>query len=339
MRGKWAIYGRLLGYLRPHWREVTVAYVSMLIATVLSLLVPQLVKRAIDTGLSTGNARALVMTGGLILLVAIGRGLVSLAQRFYGEWLTFRVSYDLRGDFYISLQSLPFAFHDRSKIGDLMSRVTSDIGETERFIGSGLMNLAATVLLLVGVVVAMFLENWQLTLWTLPPLIGLVWIALRFGGIVRPLFRKIQDQMGLLSSVMQESLTGIGVVKAFAREPHELEKFDHENAVWFDMRYESIKVWAHYWPLFTFVLSFAIFLLLWFGGPLALSGQITVGTLFAMISYALMLNAPVSQLGFLVNMATSADASASRVLAPRSGHRLCIVWQAFSARLSTRRPG
>ena len=71
MQGKWAIYGRLLGYLRPHWREVTVAYVSMLIATVLSLLVPQLVKRAIDTGLSTGNARALFMTGGLILLVAI----------------------------------------------------------------------------------------------------------------------------------------------------------------------------------------------------------------------------------------------------------------------------
>ncbi len=313
MQGKWDIYRRLLGYLKPHWREVTVAYVAMLIATVLSLLVPQLVKGAIDSGLSTGNARALFMTGGLILLVAIARGLVSLAQRFYGDWLTFRVSYDLRGDFYISLQSLPFAFHDRAKIGDLMSRVTSDIGETERFIGSGLMSLMATILLLVGVVIAMFLEDFWLTLWTLAPLIALVWVALRFGGIVRPLFRKIQDQMGILSSVMQESLTGIGVVKAFAREPHELQKFDHESDIWFDMRYQSIKVWAHYWPLFNFILAIAIFLLLWFGGPAALSGQITVGTLFAMISYSLMLNAPVSQLGFLVNMATSADASASRV--------------------------
>jgi len=313
MRGKWAIYWRLLGYLRPHWREVVVAYGSMFIATLLSLVVPQLVKNAIDKGLTTGNARTLFMTGGLILGVAVVRGIVSLAQRFYGDWLTYRVSYDLRGDFYISLQSLPFAFHDQAKIGDLMSRVTSDIGETERFIGSGLMSLVATVLLLVGVAVAMFLENFRLTLWTIVPLITLVWVAVRFGGIVRPLFRKIQDQMGILSSVMQESLTGIGVVKAFAREPHELEKFDHENATWFDMRYESIKVWAHYWPLFNFVLAIAIFLLLWFGGPQALSGQITVGTLFAMISYSLMLNAPVSQLGFLVNMATSADASASRV--------------------------
>ncbi len=219
----------------------------MLIATVLSLLVPQLVKRAIDSGLSTGNARALFVIGGLILLVAIARGLVSLVQRFYGDWLTYRVSYDLRGDFYISLQSLPFAFHDRAKIGDLMSRVTSDIGEAERFVGSGLMDLAATILLLVGVVIAMFLENARLMLWTLAPLVALVWVALRFGGIVRPLFRKIQDQMGLLSSVMQESLTGIGVVKAFARESHELEKFDRENALWFDMRYASIKVWAYYW--------------------------------------------------------------------------------------------
>ena len=313
MRGKWAIYWRLLGYLRPHWREVVVAYGSMFIATLLSLVVPQLVKNAIDKGLTTGNARTLFMTGGLILGVAVVRGIVSLAQRFYGDWLTYRVSYDLRGDFYISLQSLPFAFHDQAKIGDLMSRVTSDIGETERFIGSGLMSLVATVLLLVGVAVAMFLENFRLTLWTIVPLITLVWVAVRFGGIVRPLFRKIQDQMGILSSVMQESLTGIGVVKAFAREPHELEKFDRENATWFDMRYESIKVWAHYWPLFNFVLAIAIFLLLWFGGPQALSGQITVGTLFAMISYSLMLNSPVSQLGFFVNMATSADASASRV--------------------------
>lgn len=313
MQGKWDIYWRLLGYLRPHWREVVVAYGSMVIATVLSLLVPQLVKHAIDTGLAANNARILFMTGGLILGVAVIRGIVSLAQRFYGDWLTFRVSYDLRGDFYISLQSLPFAFHDQAKIGDLMSRVTSDIGETERFIGSGLMSLVATVLLLVGVVIAMFIENFRLTLWTIVPLIALVWVALRFGGIVRPLFRKIQDQMGILSSVMQESLTGIGVVKAFAREPHELEKFDRENAIWFDMRYESIKVWAHYWPLFNFVLAIAIFLLLWFGGTQALRGEITVGTLFAMISYSLMLNAPVSQLGFLVNMATSADASASRV--------------------------
>jgi ATP-binding cassette subfamily B protein len=112
---------------------------------------------------------------------------------------------------------------------------------------------------------------------------------------------------------MQESMTGIGVVKAFAREEHELQKFDRENMLWFDKRYESMLVWANYWPLFTFILSMAIVLLLWFGGPAVIRGELTVGSLFAMISYVLMLNAPVSHLGFLVNLAATAAASAARV--------------------------
>jgi ATP-binding cassette subfamily B protein len=119
--------------------------------------------------------------------------------------------------------------------------------------------------------------------------------------------------MGKLASVMQESMTGIGVVKAFAREEHEIEKFDRENMLWFEKRYESMLIWANYWPLFTFILLMAILLLLWFGGAAVLAGEMTVGSLFAMISYVLMLNAPVSHLGFLVNLAATAAASATRV--------------------------
>jgi ATP-binding cassette subfamily B protein len=112
---------------------------------------------------------------------------------------------------------------------------------------------------------------------------------------------------------MQESLTGIRVVKAFAREPHELEKFDHENEKWFRRRHSVIKMWANNWPFFSFTLSLSVFLLLWFGGPQAIAGTITVGTLFAMISYVLMLNGPVQRLGFLVNLAATAGAAAGRV--------------------------
>src|SRR5690606_16079585 len=120
-----------------------------------------------------------------------------------------------------------------------------------------------------------------------------------------------QEQMGVLASAMQESMTGIGVVKAFAREPYELEKFDKENQLWFDRRYESIKVWANFWPLFTFILSSAVLLLLWFGGPAAIRNVLTEGSLFAMLSYLLTLSAPVSQLGSLVNPAAPPEASAS----------------------------
>lgn len=307
------VYLRLLGYLRPYRQQVVVTYVSMGLATLINLFIPQIIKQAIDNGLASRNAQALFWAGGLILAIAVVRGLVAFGQRFFGEWLSHRVAYDLRNQFYQRVQHLPFAFHDRSKTGDLMSRATSDITETERFAGIGLMDLVAVALLLTGVVVAMLQENMLLTLYVLPALMFLAATALYFGNMMRPMFKQIQEQMGELSAVMQESMTGIGLVKSFAREPHELGKFDVANAEWFERRYGAIKLWAIFWPLFSFVLAIAIFILLWFGGPPALRGETSVGSLFAMISYVLMLNGPVLRVGFLVNMATSASASAARI--------------------------
>jgi ATP-binding cassette subfamily B protein len=308
-----AVYQRLLGYLKPYRKQLFIAYFSMIFATLLNLFVPQIIKDAIDNGLAAGEPRALFVAGGVILVIAIVRGVAGYGQLFYGEWLTHRVSYDLRNHFYNSVQALPFSFHDRTLTGDLMSRATSDITETERFVGIGLMGLISTTLLLLGVIIAMLLESVRLSLLGLIPIPLLVYATIRFGNTVRPMFKLIQEQMGVLSSTMQESMTGINVVKAFAREPHELAKFDGENDEWFDRRYGLIKTWADNWPLFTFLVAASIFLLLWFGGPVALEGQITVGTLFALISYVLMLGAPVQRLGFLVNLAATAGASAKRV--------------------------
>ena len=310
---KTSVYGRLLGYLKPYWRQVTLAYMGVLFSAVLNLAVPQIIKDAIDNGLAEGKASALFIAGGVILVIAMFRGLAAFSQRYFGEWLTHRVAYDLRNHFYNSVQHLPFAFHDRSHTGDLMSRATSDISETERFVGIGSMDLIATILLLIGVVVAMLFESLPLALLGLIPAPILVYSTLRFGTTVRPMFKRIQEQMGVLSDIMQESMTGIRVVKAFAREPYELEKFDVGNDEWFDRRYTVIQTWAKNWPFFTFLVASSIFLLLWFGGPRALAGEITVGSLFALISYILMLSGPVQRLGFLVNLMATAGASANRV--------------------------
>ena len=312
-KSKLGVYRRLFGYLRPYPRQVTIAYSAMLFATLLNLLVPQVLKGAIDFGIDSGHPLALVLAGAIILGIAVVRGIAAFFQRYYGEWLTFRVAYDLRNDFYISVQDLPFAFHDRAHTGDLMSRATSDTAETERFIGFGLMELISVLLLTIGVIVAMFLEDVTLALLSLGPILVLLGLAVRFGRTVGPLFKSIQEQMGQLATTMQESMTGINLVKAFAREPHELEKFDVQNDEWFNRRVHVIRTWGNYWPLFTFVLSVGIFILLWVGGPWALEGEITVGTLFAMISYLLMLNGPAQRLGNLINLAANAGASARRV--------------------------
>ena len=307
------IYQRLVGYLKPYWKQVLTAYIAMLLATLLNLFVPQIIKQAIDQGLAAGQPSALLIASALILGVALVRGIVGFGQRYYGEWLSHRASYDLRNHFYNSVQHLPFTFHDQAQTGDLMSRATGDITETERFVGIGLMDLMATLLLLGGVAIALLLEDVVLATLALIPVIILVLAAIRFGGTVRPMFKNLQEHMGVLSTTMQESLTGINVVKAFAREPYELQKFDRDNENWFEKRYHIIKVWANNWPFFTFMLALSIFLLLWFGGPRVFTAQISIGSLVAMIAYVLMLNGPTQRLGFLVNLAATAGASASRV--------------------------
>jgi ATP-binding cassette subfamily B protein len=308
-----AIYGRLVRYLQPYWLQIALAYGAMLFATLLNLLIPQLLRVAIDRGLEQDNPTALLVAAGVILVVAVVRGAAGFVQRYFGEWLSFRAAYDLRNDFYTSLQGLPFAFHDQAHTGDLMSRATGDITETERFVGIGLMELLSTVLLVIGVVTAMLLMDVRLALLALIPLPILLVTTVRFGMTVRPQSRYVQDQLGVLSTTMQESLTGIRVVKAFAREPYEFEKFDRDNSIWFRLREGLIRLWGNNWPFFTFLIALSNFLLLFFGGPMVLEGVITVGVLFAMISYVLMLNGPAQRLGFLVNAAATADASASRV--------------------------
>ena len=308
-----AIYGRLMRYLQPYWLQIVLAYAAMFFATLLNILIPQLLRGAVDRGLEQKDATVLFMAAGAILAVAVVRGVAGFFQRYFGEWLSYRAAYDLRNDFYTSLQGLSFAFHDQAHTGDLMSRATGDITETERFVGIGLMELLASVLLMIGVVTAMLLMDLRLALLALIPLPLLLVSTVRFGMAVRPRSRHVQDQLGVLSTTMQESLTGIGVVKAFAREPYEFEKFDRDNSIWFRLREGLIRLWGNNWPFFTFLIALSNFLLLWFGGPMALEGTITVGALFAMISYVLMLNGPAQRLGFLVNAAATADASASRV--------------------------
>ena len=307
------VYRRLIGYLRPYWKQAAFAYVSVLFASLLNLYIPQILKDAIDLGVEGQRAGALFTAAGWILAIAIVRGAAAFGQRYYGEWLTHRVAYDLRNRFYNATQKLPFTFHDHAQTGDMMSRATSDITEAERFAGMGLMDLIATLLLLGGVIVAMALENFSLSLFALIPLLLLLVLTLRFGMVIRPRFKRVQEQMGQLSSTMQESMTGIQVVKAFAREADELRKFDAANEDWFTKRFGIIKIWANNWPTFTFILMSSVFLLLLVGGPRAIEGTVTIGSLFALLAYVMMLNGPVQRLGFLVNMAATSGASATRV--------------------------
>ncbi len=158
------VYVRLFGYLYGYKPQLLLGYASMLAASLINLLIPQVVKSAIDRGLAAGNVSALIVSAGLILGIAAIRAVVAFGQRYCGEWLTHRVAYDLRNDFFNAIQWVTISFHDRAHTGDLMSRATSDTAETERFIGMGLMDLTSVVILSLGVGVAMFWEDASLAL-------------------------------------------------------------------------------------------------------------------------------------------------------------------------------
>ena len=165
------VYVRLFGYLHGYKPQLLFGYASMLAASLINLLIPQVVKSAIDRGLAAGNISALIVSAGLILGIAAIRAAAAFGQRYCGEWLTHRVAYDLRNDFFNAIQWVTISFHDRAHTGDLMSRATSDTAETERFIGMGLMDLTSVVILSLGVGVAMFWEDASLALLAIGPIV------------------------------------------------------------------------------------------------------------------------------------------------------------------------
>ncbi len=310
---RWRTLLRLLGYLRPYGWRVALAYGSMFAVIGLNLIVPWIVRDVIDRGLARGDRPFLLVAAGLIMGIALVRAVFGGLQMYFGEWLSFRVAYDLRNAIYRHLQRLSFSFYDSAQTGDLMSRVTADVEQTQRFTGMGLMQLTNVLLLVSAVVIILLRANARLALVALLPFPVLFFLVVRLSRTLRPLAHAIQVRLGRLGIVMQESLTGIRVVKAFAQEPHELEKFRRENEAFYRQRVTLVDRWVENFSTMQLFLAVGVGLVLWFGGREVLRGTVTVGTLFAFISYIGQLAQPIRQLGFLISRATDAVASAERI--------------------------
>src|SRR5262245_45648071 len=213
---------RLLGYLNHYRKEAAITYVSLLIINALVLVVPQLIQRVIDQGLSGGDRQYLITAALVVFAIALLRGFFGYWRMYLNEFLAQRVAYDLRNLLYDKYQTLPFAFHDRAHTGDLMARATSDTDQVVRFLGNGLLELVNISVLLAASLAIMLAANVRLTLLTLLPIPLLVLVTIRFGFSQRVMSKRAQDQMGRLSTTLQENLTGVRVVKAFARESYEV---------------------------------------------------------------------------------------------------------------------
>lgn len=279
------------------------AYASTVGATVTYLILPKLFGNAIDK-VSTafqnpdGNIENSIFLIALSILgISIARGAMSYGQGYLGEALGQSTVYEIRNEFYDHVQHLSFAFHDQQHTGNLMSRAITDVEAIRMFVNSGLVRTPYFLAILVSVSFILINLDWRLGLATLilMPVVGTVAAIARLH--LGKLWTKVQEDMGELSTLLQENLTGIRVVKAFASEQYEEEKFDEKNRAVADDMIKAEQLHITSSTFMTFFLLIMMGIVLWYGGSRVIENQMTAGELAQFLFYMQIMAIPIRQAG------------------------------------------
>ena len=304
---------RIAPFLKPYTWQIAVTLFILLTLTGMNLLVPRIIQNVIDDGLMGGDTTYLVRSSLLLLGLGFGSALLSLVNRYSAEWVAEHVGFDLRNRMYDHIQYLPFEYHDHAQSGQLISRCIEDVRAIERFSGSSIAELVRFVLLTVGILFVMLSANVTLALIALAPMIPLILMTGNFGTRIGKLFFAVDAAVGEVSNRLQENVTGVQVVRAFARENYEIQRFETANMDVFRKWVKVIDEWAKIMPTTNWLTTLGTILILFFGGQMVLEGTLTVGAVVAFNAYILMLAEPAQTLTGLVNAGGEAAAGAKRV--------------------------
>jgi ATP-binding cassette subfamily B protein len=305
---------RLGIFIRPYVKQVVLGSLMLLILMGIDLVFPAIIQKVIDIGLVAGQQQYLINATLIILALGLVKAAGSFVQRYQINYVAQHISYDLRNKLFNHIQHLPFTFHDHTQSGQLISRTIEDVRSIQNFTSGGLIELIRVALLTVGITFVLFSSNAKLAFISLLPLIPLVIWTTNFGQRISALFLKVNNILGDLSSQLQENVTGVQVVRAFAREDHEVDKFNQINRTLYDAQVTVVKERSRNMATTTFLITCGTLLILWFGGQMVLNHQLSLGELVAFNSYMLLLAMPAQQLGWLVNAGGEAAAGAQRTL-------------------------
>jgi ABC-type multidrug transport system fused ATPase/permease subunit len=294
------IYVRIFKLLRPHWKPSLGAIVCLGFSTGFALLVPWLLAWVIDTGLQHGQFSTLLLATGAILVTSSLRGLFAYGQGYLSQALSNFVAYDLRNTLYDHLQTLSFSFHDESETGQLMSRMTVDIEAVRNFIPFGLLRGVVALVTFSAISVILFRLDWRLALVTMLCVPILLLLSTQVSRRLRPLWLKVQNETGALGTIMQENLSGMRVVKAFAREAFSISQYDAKNLEVRELNMSAMRLSAWNQPLMVLVLNIITVLVVWVGGIAVIGHQLSLGVLVAVSQYMLLLATPVRTFGYMV---------------------------------------
>jgi ATP-binding cassette subfamily B protein len=304
---------RIAPFLKPYTGQIALTLLTLLTLTGLNLLVPRIIQNVIDDGLLRGDSTYLIRSALLLLGLGLGSALLSLVNRYSAEWVAAHVGFDLRNRMYDHIQYLPFEYHDHAQSGQLISRCIEDVRAIERFSGSSIAELVRFVLLTVGILFVMLSANVTLAVIALLPMIPLVLMTGSFGARIGKLFFAVDAAVGEVSNRLQENVTGVQVVRAFARENYEIKRFEAANMDVFRKWVKVVDEWAKIMPTTNWLTTLGTILILFFGGQMVMEGAMTIGAVVAFNAYILMMAEPAQALTGLVNAGGEAAAGAQRV--------------------------
>ncbi|MBL8080373.1 MAG: ABC transporter ATP-binding protein [Anaerolineales bacterium] len=248
-----------------------------------------------------------------ILLFAALRGIFSFLQAYWAEKNSQAVAYDLRNDLYAKIQRLSFSYHDKNQTGQLMIRATDDVEKVRLFIGQGLLQLVAAIILLTGTLIILFSTNTKLA-WAAVPILPIAFLLFMvFGGLSQPLFAKVQQRLSTLNTILQENLAGVKVIKAFTREKEQQKKFRDAADASMAQSIVVARLFTFLFPLIFMVANLGQAAILNVGGKEIIAGALSIGEWQEFSLYLIYLFLPIAQLGFIITQLGQASASANRI--------------------------
>ena len=303
----------LFPYLSKYKRGISTGFIWLLLTNCFALLLPWVLKYAID-GLKGGiTTRSLAYYASLIMAISLIMGGFRFLMRRGLIGISRRIEYDLRNNFFRHLQLLSPSYFNRQPTGDLMSRATNDLDAVRMLLGPGLLNLLNTIIISITAVSLMIYIDPRLSLYALIPLPFLSLIINRMGKELHKRFEKVQAHYSHLSTQVQENLAGIRVVKAYGQESDQIERFRQSNLEFVAKNMSLVKIWGVFLPLMLMFSGLGMLIVLWLGGKAVIVNRITLGEFVAFNGYLIMLVWPMTALGWVLNLFQRGATSMGRI--------------------------
>jgi len=305
---------RLMGYLRPYRMSLILALACTVFVSLTSLVVPWLTgKGLIDKVIIKKNVHLLNLVAlGFIALVMV-KGAFSYLQTYLTSFIGYRIVMDMRDQIFQHLQKLSLSFYKRRRAGEIMSRLINDTGLLQNIFVENMMRLTLNILTVVGVLIFVFYIDWRLALFTLLVLPFIGFTLRRFGSRIKKFSNLVQMKIADISSTVQEVLGGIEVIKSFATEEKEVERFQMQNIQNFRLNMRRTRVSAVLPPLMEILTTVGLTAILWYGGLEVIRGQLTIGELVAFLGYVALAINPLNRIGKDYSQYQQALASAERI--------------------------